>query len=142
MLEKLKNLSFAEERILKTVAVHRDPQGSLGIQVTEGSDGKIYIQSVVPFGPASNTGNVFKGDQIIAVDGQNLLNLKYSDALLILKKTEDTVEFILSQGSAPQCFESPKVNNSKKCDFENADDDNFFGSNFYCFNKTVSKIIQ
>lgn len=112
-MEKLKNLSFADERLLKTVTIERDNHGSLGIQVTEGSDGKVYIQSVVPFGPASDTGNVFKGDQIVAVDGQNLLNIKYADALQILKQTDNKVEFILSQMTSQesgttivQCFQT------------------------------------
>lgn len=97
MEDKLKNVSFVDERILKSVTIFKDSIGSLGIQVMEGSDGKAYIQSVVPYGPASLTNNIFKGDQIIAVNGQNLLNLKYSETLEALKTTGLKVEIILSQ---------------------------------------------
>lgn len=51
----------------------------------------------MPYGPASLTNNIFKGDQIVAVNGQNLLNLKYSETLEILKNTGTKVELILSQ---------------------------------------------
>lgn len=98
--DKLKNVSFVDERLLKSVIIYKDSSGSLGIQVTEGSDGKAYIQSVVPYGPANLTSNVFKGDQIVAVNGQNLLNLKYSETLEILKNTGIKVELILSQLSS------------------------------------------
>ncbi|GLV43630.1 yurt [Carabus blaptoides fortunei] len=142
LLDKLKNLSFADERILKSITIHRDVQGSLGIQVTEGSDGKVYIQSVVVGGAASNTGNVFKGDQIVAVNGQNLLNLKYSDALLVLKNTEHRIELVLSQISHSQYMPTPKRTNIAKQFAERSskclDDRNgyeFYTSLFKCDNK-------
>lgn len=102
--DKLKNVSFVDERILKSVIVYKDTSGSLGIQVTEGSDGKAYIQSVVPFSPASLTSNIFKGDQIVAVNGQNLLNLKYINSLQILQNTGNKVELILSQLASTMRF--------------------------------------
>ena len=98
-MNKLNNFSFAEERILQTVVVEKDSNGSLGIQITQGSDGKVYIQSVIPGGPSHSTGCVNIGDQIVAVNGQNLLTLKYNDALQLLKITGRKVEFILSQAN-------------------------------------------
>lgn len=124
--DKLKNVSFVDERILKSVIVYRDPSDSLGIQVMEGSDGKAYIQSVVPFGPASLTSNIFKGDQIVAVNGQSLLNLKYSEALEILKNTGNKVELILSQLSSS---------------IRRQNIDGTGNSSFYC-NTTLPKIIK
>ncbi|XP_018332723.1 FERM and PDZ domain-containing protein 2-like [Agrilus planipennis] len=97
LLDKLNDLSFAEERYLCSVVIQRDQKGSFGIQITEGSDGKVYIQSVIPGGPADALKKMKKGDQIIAANQQNLLNYKYEDALEILKKSGNTVELILSQ---------------------------------------------
>lgn len=97
LMEKLNNMSFAEERALRSVMLRKDSRGSLGMQITEGSDGKIYIQSIIPGGPADLTGCIFAGDQIIAVNGQNLLCFKYNDALILLKNTQQQVEFTISQ---------------------------------------------
>ncbi|XP_030745463.1 tyrosine-protein phosphatase non-receptor type 13-like [Sitophilus oryzae] len=97
LLEKLDNMSFAEERILSTVIVERDQRGSLGLQITEGSDGNVYIQSVIAGGPADFSQNILSGDQVIAVNGQSLLGRKYSDSLDLLKNTGQKVEFILSR---------------------------------------------
>ncbi|XP_066151997.1 tyrosine-protein phosphatase non-receptor type 13-like [Euwallacea fornicatus] len=96
-LEKLNNMSFAEERILSTVVVERDQTGSLGLQITEGSDGNVYIQSVIPGGPAYFSKDIMKGDQVIAVNGQSLLGRKYCDSLDLLKSTRMKVEFVLSR---------------------------------------------
>ncbi|XP_076254755.1 FERM and PDZ domain-containing protein 2-like isoform X1 [Rhynchophorus ferrugineus] len=97
LLEKLDNMSFAEERILSTVIIERDSKGSLGLQITEGSDGNVYIQSVIPGGPAHMGQNIVSGDQVVAVNGQSLLGRKYSDSLELLKSTGQKVEFVLSR---------------------------------------------
>lgn len=97
LLEKLNNMSFMEERILHTVTVERDRKGSLGMQITEGSDGNVYIQSVILGGPAHLSGKVISGDQVVAVDGQSLLGLKYSQALDVLKNSGHKVDFIVSR---------------------------------------------
>lgn len=97
LMEKLNSLSFAEERILSSVTIERDQKGSLGLQITEGSDGNVYIQSVILGGPAHKTGNVQHGDQVVAVDGESLLGVKYSQALNLLKNRGNKVEFILAR---------------------------------------------
>lgn len=96
-MEKLNNLSFAEERILSSVIIERDEKGSLGLQITEGSDGNVYVQSVITGGPAYKTGNVQHGDQVVAVDGESLLGVKYNQALHLLKNRGNKVEFILAR---------------------------------------------
>lgn len=97
LLDKLNNISFEEERVLSTVSVQRDAKGSLGLQITEGSDGNVYIQSVIPGGPAYSTGNILSGDQVVAVDGHSLLGMKYKNALNFLTNTGQKVEFVLSR---------------------------------------------
>lgn len=82
------------------VSLERDERGSLGIQITEGSDGNVYIQAVIVGGPAFLTGNVLSGDQVVAVDGHNLLGMKYKNALNLLTNTGSKVEFVLSRLSS------------------------------------------
>lgn len=109
-------MSFAEERILRTVTIERDSNNSLGMQITEGSDGKVYVQTVISGGPAYLSGSIFSGDQIIAVNGQNLLSLNYETALTILKNTGQKVQFIVSHSNISQCNidSTPKANETSK----------------------------
>lgn len=96
-LEKLNNISFVEERVLSSVIIEKDFNGSLGLQVTEGSDGNVYIESVIEGGPADRAKGIMKGDQVIAVNGQSLLGRKYCESLQLLKGTGRKVEFVLSR---------------------------------------------
>lgn len=102
-MNKLNDISFAEERILRTVTIERDSNNSLGMQITEGSDGRVYVQSVIVGGPAHSSNSIFSGDQIIAVNGQNLLSLNYETALAVLKNTGQKVQFIVSHSNISQC---------------------------------------
>ncbi|XP_076672458.1 uncharacterized protein LOC143371323 isoform X5 [Andrena cerasifolii] len=94
---RLEELSFAEERILQTIQLERGHGGSIGLQVTEGNDGGVYVQAVSVGGSADMAGNVNKGDRIVAINGQNLLHLRYEEALKMLQSTSDTIELVLSQ---------------------------------------------
>ncbi|XP_066594584.1 tyrosine-protein phosphatase non-receptor type 13-like [Prorops nasuta] len=97
LMARLEEISFAEERILQTIKLERGHGGSIGLQVTEGNDGGVYVQAVSVGGSADMTGNVNKGDRIVAINGQNLLNLRYEDALKMLQSSSETVELVLSQ---------------------------------------------
>lgn len=97
LLQKFDDMSFAEERVLTTVRLSKDDNGSFGIQITSGSNGEIFIQSVVKGGPADKLGVVHKGDQVMAVDGRSLISMKYEEALHVLQSANDVVELLLSQ---------------------------------------------
>ncbi|XP_043270741.1 uncharacterized protein [Venturia canescens] len=97
LLARLEELSFAEERILHTIQLERGHGGSIGLQVTEGNDGGVYVQAVSVGGSADMAGNVNKGDKIVAINGQSLLNLRYEEALTMLQSSSATVELVLSQ---------------------------------------------
>ncbi|KAG7213100.1 hypothetical protein KM043_002423 [Ampulex compressa] len=103
---RLEELSFAEERILHTIKLERGHGGSIGLQVTEGNDGGVYVQAVSVGGSADMAGNVNKGDRIVAINGQSLLNFRYEDALKMLQSSSDTIELILSQPSARKTTDS------------------------------------
>lgn len=61
LVARLEELSFAEERILETIKLERGHGGSIGLQVTEGNDGGVYVQAVSVGGSADMAGNVNKG---------------------------------------------------------------------------------
>lgn len=61
LLARLEELSFAEERILYTIQLERGHGGSIGLQVTEGNDGGVYVQAVSVGGSADMAGNINKG---------------------------------------------------------------------------------
>ncbi|XP_012276692.1 uncharacterized protein LOC105697695 [Orussus abietinus] len=94
---RLEELSFAEERILHTIKLERGHGGSIGLQVTEGNDGGVYVQAVSVGGSADMAGNVNKGDRIVAINGQSLLNFRYEEALKMLQNSPEMVELVLSQ---------------------------------------------
>ncbi|RZF41303.1 hypothetical protein LSTR_LSTR000017 [Laodelphax striatellus] len=102
LAEKFDEIPFVDERILTTVRITRGENGSFGVQVTEGSDGGVYIQNVVPNGSASNLGIIHKGDQIQAVDGHNVMNLQYSYALQLLQNAGSSMELVLAQKNRGQ----------------------------------------
>lgn len=61
LVARLEELSFTEERILHTIKLARGHGGSIGLQVTEGNDGGVYVQAVSVGGSADMAGNVNKG---------------------------------------------------------------------------------
>ncbi|XP_063990217.1 uncharacterized protein LOC135169288 isoform X2 [Diachasmimorpha longicaudata] len=117
LVARLEELSFTEERILHTIKLERGHGGSIGLQVTEGNDGGVYVQAVSVGGSADMAGNVNKGDRILAINGQSLLNLRYEDALKLLQSSSETVELVLSQFTSNrtdalrQHHQEPIVNN-------------------------------
>ncbi|XP_015108991.1 uncharacterized protein LOC107035878 [Diachasma alloeum] len=117
LVARLEELSFTEERILHTIKLERGHGGSIGLQVTEGNDGGVYVQAVSVGGSADMAGNVNKGDRIVAINGQSLLNLRYEDALKLLQSSSETVELVLSQFTSNradalrQHHQEPIVNN-------------------------------
>ncbi|XP_046603513.1 uncharacterized protein LOC124297008 isoform X1 [Neodiprion virginianus] len=97
LMARLDELSFAEERILHSIQLERGHGGSIGLQVTEGNDGGVYVQAVSVGGSADMAGNVNKGDRIVAINGQSLLSLRYEEALKMLQSSAETVDLVLSQ---------------------------------------------
>lgn len=61
LVARLDELSFVDERMLHTIKVERGHGGSIGLQVTEGNDGGVYVQAVSVGGSADMAGNVNKG---------------------------------------------------------------------------------
>ncbi|XP_023946407.1 tyrosine-protein phosphatase non-receptor type 13 [Bicyclus anynana] len=100
IFDRLDNMECVQgERIFVTAVLERDKTNALGLQVAEGSDGNVYIKSITPGSAADLCRKLQPGDQIIAVNGQTLLNLKYDKALNMLQTAPQTVELIVLQNS-------------------------------------------
>ncbi|XP_047521628.1 tyrosine-protein phosphatase non-receptor type 13-like [Pieris napi] len=98
IFEKLDNMECVQsERIFVTAVLKRDQTNALGLQVAEGSDGNVYIKSITPDSAADSCKKLLPGDQIISVNGQTLLNLKYDKALAMLQSAPRNVELIVLQ---------------------------------------------
>lgn len=61
LVARFEEMSFTEERILHVIKLERGNGGSIGLQVTEGNDGGVYVQAVSVGGSADMTGNINKG---------------------------------------------------------------------------------
>ncbi|KAK0174944.1 hypothetical protein PV327_008732 [Microctonus hyperodae] len=117
LMARLEELSFVEERMLRTIRLERGHGGSIGLQVTEGNDGGVYVQAISVGGSADMAGNVIKGDKIIAINGSSLLNLRYQDALKMLQSSScREIELVLSQTTSKRHIPTQplKSNNIKR----------------------------
>lgn len=100
IFDRLDNMECVQgERVFVTALLERDKTNALGLQVAEGSDGNVYIKSITPGSAADLSGKLLPGDQIISVNGQTLLNLKYDKALNMLQSAPQKVELIVLQNT-------------------------------------------
>ncbi|XP_051875783.1 multiple PDZ domain protein isoform X3 [Pristis pectinata] len=79
----------------KTITLDRGADG-LGFSIVGGygsphGDLPIYVKTVFAKGAAAEDGRLKRGDQIIAVNGQNLEGVTHEEAVSILKRTKGTV---------------------------------------------------
>ena len=84
------------ERQIVSVTVKKDKNGRLGLKVT-GVPSGIYVEDFdVNF--VKMDGNMFKkGDRIVAINGRSLENVKYENAVDMMRRSDDTVQFLVSQ---------------------------------------------
>ncbi|XP_045774650.1 tyrosine-protein phosphatase non-receptor type 13-like [Maniola jurtina] len=105
IFDRLDNMECVQgERVFVTAVLERDKTNALGLQVAEGSDGNVYIKSITPSSAADLCGKLLPGDQIISVNGQTLLNLKYDKALNMLQSAPQKVELIVLQNTTKNAF--------------------------------------
>uniref|UniRef100_A0A672GTG0 Multiple PDZ domain crumbs cell polarity complex component n=1 Tax=Salarias fasciatus TaxID=181472 RepID=A0A672GTG0_SALFA len=79
----------------KSITLERGPDG-LGFSIVGGygsphGDLPIYVKTVFGKGAAAEDGRLKRGDQIMAVNGQNLEGVTHEEAVGILKRTKGTV---------------------------------------------------
>ncbi|KAL0974157.1 hypothetical protein UPYG_G00216400 [Umbra pygmaea] len=73
----------------KTVSLKKEPKLSLGITIAGGRDGRsrlpVYITSVQPVGCLHRDGTVKTGDVLLSINGVDLTQLTYNEAVSVLK---------------------------------------------------------
>ena len=99
LMERFDNMETDEtlpERQIVSVTVKKDKNGRLGLKVT-GVPSGIYVEDFdVNF--VKMDGNMFKkGDRIVAINGRSLENVKYENAVDMMRRSDDTVQFLVSQ---------------------------------------------
>lgn len=83
----------------KIIELERGPEG-LGFSIVGGhgsphGDLPIYVKTVFPTGAAARDGQLKRGDQIIAVNGQSLVGVSHEVAVSQLKKTRGKIVLTL-----------------------------------------------
>ncbi|XP_030066185.1 ligand of Numb protein X 2 isoform X2 [Microcaecilia unicolor] len=74
--------SLCQEKI---VTIRKEPRESLGITIGGGSKLPIYVSSVQPVGCLLRDGRIKKGDVLLSINGVDLTQLTYSEAVSVLK---------------------------------------------------------
>ncbi|XP_030650196.1 ligand of Numb protein X 2b isoform X2 [Chanos chanos] len=73
----------------KTVTLKKEPRHSLGITIAGGRDCRsrlpVYITSVQPVGCLHREGTIKKGDVLLSINGLDLTQLTYNEAVSVLK---------------------------------------------------------
>ncbi|KAI3351645.1 hypothetical protein L3Q82_020475 [Scortum barcoo] len=73
----------------KTVSLKKEPRHSLGITIAGGRDCRsrlpVYITSVQPIGCLHRDGTIKRGDVLLSINGVDLTQLNYSEAVSALK---------------------------------------------------------
>ncbi|XP_022779810.1 multiple PDZ domain protein-like isoform X3 [Stylophora pistillata] len=79
----------------KIIELERGPEG-LGFSIVGGhgsphGDLPIYVKTVFPTGAAAKDGQLKRGDQIVAVNGESLVGVTHESAVAMLKRTKGRI---------------------------------------------------
>ncbi|KAK9745494.1 Guanylate kinase [Popillia japonica] len=82
-------------REVRSVSLQKGTSG-LGFNIVGGEDGEgIFISFILAGGPADQSGELRRGDQILSVNGINLRNATHDEAAQTLKKTTSPVSIVV-----------------------------------------------
>ena len=89
------------ERKIVSVMLSKDEQGRLGLKIT-GTPAGIYVedfdtQSIHGGKDHTERKKLKQGDRILAINGRDLTNVSYHNALDLIRRSGKTVEFVVSQ---------------------------------------------
>ena len=92
------------ERKIVAVTLSKDENGRLGLKITGTPDG-IYVedfdtQSVHGAGDHGERRKLKNGDRILAINGRDLTNVSYANALDLIRRSTKEVDFVVSQLSS------------------------------------------
>ncbi|XP_038600268.1 FERM and PDZ domain-containing protein 2 [Tachyglossus aculeatus] len=99
---KRENFLSGLEREIICLTLQRDPKHGFGFVIIGGENiGKldlgIFIASVVPDGPADQTGKIKPGGRIIALNNISLEGVTFNIAVKMIQTSPDKMELIISQ---------------------------------------------
>ena len=98
-MERFDNMETDEslpERQIVSVTIIKDVSGRLGLKITGDSSG-IYIDDFDENNVKIEGNAMKKGDRLVAVNGRSLENVTYANAIDLIKKSGDSVHFLVSQ---------------------------------------------
>ena len=89
------------ERKIVSVNLSKDENGRLGLKIT-GTPAGIYVedldtQSIHGGNDHTERSKLKQGDRILAINGRDLTNVSYHNALDLIKRSGKQVEFVVSQ---------------------------------------------
>ncbi|XP_069468654.1 ligand of Numb protein X 2-like [Ambystoma mexicanum] len=89
----------------KTVTMKKEPRESLGITLGGGRDGRnklpIYVSSVQPIGCLFRDGRIKRGDVLLSINGVDLTQLSYLEAVTALKSNAASHTVVLKALELP-----------------------------------------
>uniref|UniRef100_A0A7N8YMC2 Ligand of numb-protein X 2b n=1 Tax=Mastacembelus armatus TaxID=205130 RepID=A0A7N8YMC2_9TELE len=106
----------------KTVSLKKEPRLSLGITIAGGRDCRsrlpIYVTSVQPVGCLYRDGTIKKGDILLSINGVDLTQLTYSEAVSVLKAqaAQSQVVLCVIQTLSEDSEEDPESANKDELD--------------------------
>ena len=84
------------ERKIVAVTLARDPSdGRLGLKIS-GTPSGVYVDTI-DGARIVEGGQLKSGDRLVAVNGRSLENVQYAGVLELIRKSEETVQFLVSQ---------------------------------------------
>lgn len=106
----------------KTVSLKKEPRHSLGITIAGGRDARcrlpVYITSVQPVGCLHRDGTIKPGDVLLSINGVDLTQLTYSEAVSMLKTqtAQNAVTLRVIRTIAEENEQNPEAANTEEMD--------------------------
>ncbi|XP_029463542.1 ligand of Numb protein X 2-like [Rhinatrema bivittatum] len=89
----------------KIVTIRKEPRESLGITIGGGRDSRsklpVYVSSVQPIGCLLRDGRIKRGDVLVSINGVDLTQLSYSEAVAALKSNTASHSVVLKTLEVP-----------------------------------------
>uniref|UniRef100_M4AFH4 Ligand of numb-protein X 2b n=1 Tax=Xiphophorus maculatus TaxID=8083 RepID=M4AFH4_XIPMA len=110
----------------KTVSLKKEPRTSLGITIAGGRDCRsrlpVYITSVQPVGCLHRDGTIKRGDVLLSINGVDLTQLTYNEAVSVLKAQTAQAQVVLRVIQTLSDSAEEDAETGSRDDFDNMDD--------------------
>uniref|UniRef100_A0A3P9NV58 Ligand of numb-protein X 2b n=1 Tax=Poecilia reticulata TaxID=8081 RepID=A0A3P9NV58_POERE len=110
----------------KTVSLKKEPRTSLGITIAGGRDCRsrlpVYITSVQPVGCLHRDGTIKRGDVLLSINGVDLTQLTYNEAVSVLKAQTAQAQVVLRVIQTLSDSAEEDAETGSRDDFDHMDD--------------------